>query len=311
MRGLVADDPNKGQVMWRADFRDCAVFQQQLRSMGSPCAPMAFQGWGETLSDSNPFAGFFGNDDHYLSHGSQGWGHSNYRYTMVINWTMRSSAVLTSSSRKGFGVPIEIGVFAQGTAVAQYYRDQDDDDSIGVLCPWNHDTHEFVDFCQFAVLDASTKLPLLHNGAPCVFTVPGSGSDWNQAENYSSQYFTVSQEGGFFVNGPKVITTHAGVDPLLALLMGHLCTREFSSESITNNFCPDFPLDPSTGVNYGFLAEVSLDALAGAVGGGGDTVTSFDGSGDGDGDDDGDDNLFSGGDDDDGDDDDDDDDDGD
>ena len=39
VRGLVEGDPDKGQVMWRADVRDAPIFQQQLRSMGSPYAP--------------------------------------------------------------------------------------------------------------------------------------------------------------------------------------------------------------------------------------------------------------------------------
>ena len=262
VRGLVEDDPNKGQVMWRADFRDAPAFQQQLRSMGSPYAPMAFLGWGMDMGYSNPYCGNFGNDSYYMSHGS-GWGRTMYAHTMFINWTMRNSAVITSPQglRKGFGVPIEIGVFAQGTAVAQYWLEmkpiyetdaEGNRRQVGTRQEWERHTQEFVDFVQFAVLDATTKLPLVSNGAPCVFTVPGNGASWDTSQNYSSQFFTVAQEGGFFSNGPKVITTLAGTDPLLALLMGHLCTKEFSSENICYNFHPNFPINPMQ-VSFGFF----------------------------------------------------------
>ena len=96
-----------------------------------------------------------------------GWGSRVYSHSMLINWTMRNSAVITSplGLRKGFGVPIEIGVFAQGTAVAQYYLetkpvyetryDTDEDGEthsrevqVGTRQEWEHETQEFVDFVQ-------------------------------------------------------------------------------------------------------------------------------------------------------------------
>ena len=58
---------------------------------------------------------------------------------------------------------------------------------------------------RFAVLDATTKLPLVANGAPCVFTVPGSAVAWDNSTAYSSQFFTVAQTGGFFTDGPKPV----------------------------------------------------------------------------------------------------------
>ena len=50
-----------------------------------------------------------------------------------------------------------------------------------------------------------------------------------------------------------MITTLAGTDPLLALLMAHLCTKEFSSRNICYNFHPSFPHDPTGGFSFGFF----------------------------------------------------------
>ena len=79
-------------------------------------------------------------------------------------------------------------------------------------------------------------------GAAVVFTVHGDSTDWTN--NYSTKFFDVQQRGGWFTKEPPTITTKAGVDPALALLIAHLCTKEFSTKQIKRNFNPHFPYNP-------------------------------------------------------------------
>ena len=107
------DDKDKGQILWRADFRDNPSFQQQIRNAGMSLFQMQFNGWG------NPYPSNWGDDHYYMGRG--GWDR-DYVCTLFINWTMRSGATLTSAMRTGWGFPVQIGVYAQGTAVARYYE---------------------------------------------------------------------------------------------------------------------------------------------------------------------------------------------
>merc|ERR1711972_241233 len=85
---------------------------------------------------------------------------------------------------------------------------------------------------------------------PVVFTVHGDSTDWTN--NYATKLFTVQQSGGWFTKEPPTVSTQAGVDPVLALLIAHLCTREFSTSQIKSNFHPNFPHSPM-GAVFGFF----------------------------------------------------------
>lgn len=45
---------------------------------------------------------------------------------------------------------------------------------------------------------------------------------------------------------------HKGADPVLALLIAHLCTKEFSTSQIKQNFHARFPHNPM-GAVFGFF----------------------------------------------------------
>ena len=57
---------------------------------------------------------------YYISHGG-GWDR-DYRTSLFLNWNMRTEASLSSTVRKGFGFPVKLVVYAQGTAVARYFE---------------------------------------------------------------------------------------------------------------------------------------------------------------------------------------------
>ena len=108
-----------------------------------------------------------------------------------------------------------------------------------------------MDFVQFAVCDAASGLAVVDQAQqqPVVFTVRGDSTDWTN--NYATKLFDVQQGGGGWLSkAPPTVTTKAGVDPALALLIAHLCTREFSTANIKENFHPDFPHNPM-GVVFG------------------------------------------------------------
>jgi hypothetical protein len=122
---------------------------------------------------------------------------------------------------------------------------------VGTRRRWERHEREYVDFVQFAVCDLASGQPVVDQfGAAVVFTVHGDSTDWTN--NYGTKFFDVQQRGGWFTKDPPTITTKAGVDPALALLIAHLCTKEFSTAQIKSNFHPRFPYDPLSAV-FGFF----------------------------------------------------------
>ena len=255
------DDKDKGQILWRADFRDNPSFQQQIRNAGMSLFQMQFNGWG------NPYPSNWGDDHYYMGRG--GWDR-DYVCTLFINWTMRSGATLTSAMRTGWGFPVQIGIYAQGTAVARYYEvdvpvyDQrqvgvNDDGSpvfervqVGWRSEWQKHVREYVDYVQFALLNAQTGVPvIMSDGNACVLNIPGDATDWTS--NYSTPFFTVRQQGGWFTKEPPTVDTMPGVDPTLALLMAHLMTKEYSTSAIKDAFHPHFPYHPRQGIMFGLM----------------------------------------------------------
>jgi len=115
VRGLDPNDENKGQVLWRSDFIDQPFFQQQLRDVGGSMLQFAFTGFIDSMFDRPHY-----DDGYYISHGG-GWDR-DYRTSLFLNWNMRTEASLSSTVRKGFGFPVKLVVYAQGTGVARYFE---------------------------------------------------------------------------------------------------------------------------------------------------------------------------------------------
>ena len=250
------DDKDKGQILWRADFRDNPSFQQQIRNAGMSLFQMQFNGWG------NPYPSNWGDDHYYMGRG--GWDR-DYVCTLFINWTMRSGATLTSAMRTGWGFPVQIGVYAQGTAVARYYEvdvpvyDQrqvgvNDDGSpvfervqVGVRTEWQKHVREYVDYVQFALLNAQTGVPvIMSDGNACVLNVPGDATDWTS--NYSTPFFTVRQQG-WFTKEPPTVDTHRASTPRAA---DGAPDDGYSTSAIKDAFHPHFRTTPP-GIMFGIM----------------------------------------------------------
>jgi len=186
---------------------------------------------------------------------------------LYINWTLNTHALLRTETRMGYGCDLKLGVFASGTAVARYYeveeRHEERNDEgqvtrVWYTKRWEHDVREYVDMVQFTLVTAQAgpgwqagQMLALPNGAPAVWSLPGTSSEWTN--NYDTPYFTVRQTGGWFTKDPARILTPPGLDPALCLLIGHLATSEFSAAGIKEELHPDFPYDPRGAVIFGMI----------------------------------------------------------
>merc|ERR1719146_568240 len=130
------------------------------------------------------------NDSHYMHHGG-GW-ERDYACTLYINWTCNTHATLRngpkadgSPTRPGYGCDVKLGVFACGTAVAQYFEVEDwetDEDGRRHYKGkhWEHHVKEYVDNVQFSLVTATAgpgwgegQLLSLPDGSPAVWSLPG------------------------------------------------------------------------------------------------------------------------------------------
>lgn len=193
IRGGNPEKPKQGQLLFSAGFDDKPRFTQALRQGGPlpiclrqclrQCLANCLNGpdrrvalrfhtssrscTGMQFASGLPM-GFvsdgrmWDNDSHYLSHSSLGLGRS-YAATLFLNWTMQTSAVLSTETRgahpslQAWGQPIRLNVYACGTAIARYYQDEEPvyktDDSgesrrVGVRRIWRRNVNEFVDAIQ-------------------------------------------------------------------------------------------------------------------------------------------------------------------
>ena len=254
------EKPKEGQILWEVDFHDDPYFQQYLRPSGDrarlhSCLGELFGGFCQTRVYD---------DDHYFSYGG-GWGRG-YEMTLIINWTMQSQAKLSSPNRPGYGVDLRLGVAAKGTAVARYWQERIEDyrsDSegrrihVGHHYEWRHTEREYVDCVQFALTTACAgegyaagQVVGMPDGTPAIWAVDGDSSDYQC--NYHSPFFSVTQPDAKLIESdPMRIETHACLDPAFCMLLGHLCTSEFSARAIKKAFNPDFPHNPHN-ARYGF-----------------------------------------------------------
>jgi len=65
----------------------------------------------------------------------------------------------------------------------------------------------------------------------------GNSSSWE------CPIFTASKEGGFFSGGDTSVQTKPGWDPLLGLMLAHLCSTEYSPNNVKSDFTPRWPPD--------------------------------------------------------------------
>ena len=76
---------------------------------------------------------------------------------------------------------------------------------------WQKHVREYVDYVQFALLNAQTR-PRHHERRQRLRAQrPGDATDWTS--NYSTPFFTVRQQGGWFTKEPPTVDTMRASTP--------------------------------------------------------------------------------------------------
>jgi len=254
-RGNNPEKPMQGQVLWSAAFTT-PIFQQALRKPGANALGLGLA-VGLMVGGMNrrPSDGRRWGDDGFYTRSLSGGGP-----TLFINWTMQTMADLSSSMRAGWGFPVRLRVYACGTAVARYreeriertHNEGDGKTRREVSYEWRHDTREYVDSIQFQLERADTGQPIATTtGQPAVWQIGGDINEYQA--NWTCPFFSVEQGGSWTGSEPPVVTTPAGVDPTMALMLAHLATHNFAPKGIKEALHPKFPRHPYEGLVFGIF----------------------------------------------------------
>lgn len=98
---------------------------------------------------------------------------------------------------------------------------------------WRYDHHdqEFVDWIEYKLVHDNITI--------AIFRCEGMGS----SNTWECPIFKATKEGGFFSSGDCKVETKAGWDPLLGLMLAHLCSTEYSPNNVKSDFHPAWPSD--------------------------------------------------------------------
>ncbi|GMH71351.1 hypothetical protein TrST_g3335 [Triparma strigata] len=221
------DDEKRGQVLWHSQFIDTPHFEQHV-SFGA--------------GRHERFLGFFDgydsdDDDEYygrVSHSGQFWN------KFIVKFSCRTSAKISpGKTKKGVsfrpGIDLTLNVFSKGTAVRIVTRtweeDRDEEGNVtGHHWAYHNHDQEFVDWIEY-------KLTAPGGVTVAIFRCQGTGN----SSTWECPIFKATKEGGFFSEGDCNVETKAGWDPLLGLMLAHLCSSEYSPNQIKRDFVPNFP----------------------------------------------------------------------
>jgi len=243
------NDPNDdkiGQVMWGAEFVDTPSFQQHVS-------------WGEGRHER--YLGYFdgydsdGDDQYferaypsYHSHNTHLRGrqvnHPRVYNKFLVKWSTNTYAKIrpgrcADGSQFRPGLDLVLHVFAKGTATRVTTKERvrvEHRDGEGNVVGHRWDTRfvdhdkEFVDWIEYKLTTSDGQVVV------AMWRCEGSGSlcAWN------CPIFEAHNESGWGSGSVKVQTI-AGWDPLLGLLLAHLCSTEYSPDQIMADFVPNFP----------------------------------------------------------------------
>jgi hypothetical protein len=159
----------------------------------------------------------------------------------LVKWSTRTKADITpgrTPDGMNFrpGLDLRLHVFAKGTAtrvvkrVRTTYTDEEGNSHTRVEYV-NHD-QEFVDWIEYKVTPKYDETVVL-----ALWRCDGMGRD----SSWDNPLFSAETDAGFFSDGPLTCQTKEGWDPLLGLLLAHLCSTEYSPDALKNDFVPYFP----------------------------------------------------------------------
>ena len=220
-------DEKRGQVLWHAEFRDRPHFDQHV------C-------WSQGRHER--FLGFFDgydsdDDDTYYNRIPQHSG--KFFNKFIVKFSCRTSArIRPGKTGKGVnfrpGLDLTLKVFCKGTAVRVTTRTwtarrDEEGNVIGHYWVYNNHDSEFIDWIEYK---------LVHNDiAIAIFRCEGMGN----SSSWECPIFRATKDGGFFSDGDCKVETKEGWDPLLGLMLAHLCSTEYSPNQLKADFVPQFP----------------------------------------------------------------------
>eukprot|EP00933_Yihiella_yeosuensis_P066441 TRINITY_DN70715_c0_g1_i1.p1 TRINITY_DN70715_c0_g1~~TRINITY_DN70715_c0_g1_i1.p1 ORF type:complete len:301 (-),score=53.68 TRINITY_DN70715_c0_g1_i1:87-989(-) len=217
-RGLNPEKPKKGEDLWTVKFDSSPSFDRHYKSPES----LQWDGW---LSGWGDFDGTLEEDDYYYG---QYHGGRSPDYRRIMNWTMKTHAMISPGTRSG--TPIKLEVFARGTAICYYDQFPNDDAEL----EWVQDTTEFVDRICYRVLRGEEQIA----GWAVDGERQGQGDFTTKCE-----LFDMTMKGGWM--GPiPIIQTSSSFDPTLSLIIGYMCAFEFSPSGVKVDLDCQFPKDP-------------------------------------------------------------------
>jgi len=110
-------------------------------------------------------------------------------------------------------------VFAKGTATRIITKHTSRDKETGRReTEYNDSDREFVDWIEYKLTPANDESICI-----ALWRCDGMGRD----SSWDNPLFSAHNDSGFFSDGPVTCQTKEGWDPLLGLLLAHLCTTEY------------------------------------------------------------------------------------
>lgn len=225
------EDKNIGECLWGAEFTDKLKFDYKQKVKGQPWqqAALRFAGFSTDHYDSD-------DDDFYSNHSrNRECCRGDFEGTIVSKWQMNTSAVLyggdTPRTKTMEGEKMILKVYSKGTVITNYYLQENVDSEGHVSHQTNKKEVEFIDRIEY-------RLEFRGN-VVYTWVEPGdSGHDDTSATGdwtVSNPLYDITYKGGFFKSSYSIISTKAGVDPALAMLVGHLVATEYSNAAIKSD----------------------------------------------------------------------------
>eukprot|EP00520_Triparma_pacifica_P006987 CAMPEP_0118672374 /NCGR_PEP_ID=MMETSP0785-20121206/22506_1 /TAXON_ID=91992 /ORGANISM="Bolidomonas pacifica, Strain CCMP 1866" /LENGTH=474 /DNA_ID=CAMNT_0006567331 /DNA_START=939 /DNA_END=2360 /DNA_ORIENTATION=- len=216
------DDEKRGQVLWRSKFTDTPQFQQHLS-------------WSKGCHER--FLGFFDGyesdeDDYYYDQVSP--NSSRLFNKFLIKFSCHTSVkIAPGKTNKGVnfrpGLDLTLRVFSKGTAVRKVTRhwvqERDPETNEVTGGHWNYNCHdrEFVDWIEYKLVKDDI----------CIAVWRCQGMEGRSS--WDCPIFSATKDGDLNVQ------TKEGWDPLLGLMLAHLCATEYSPDNVKSDFSPDWP----------------------------------------------------------------------
>lgn len=226
----------RGEIMYSARFASEATFQNQIRPPET-AAPIAFTSF-MTATDAT----YAVDDWHYVELANRHGGQRLADRVLICKWAMQTKVTIMPQKRTGSHAggkgSMVLNVFITGTTVRSYSW------LLGVPSTQNQGT--IVDNCHHVddkYIDAIDYQLMLPDGqSAAMWRVAGDVEGNGQQLFVDSPLFSLAKKGGWSaLQSEKTISTKPAFDPLLGLLVGHICETEFCVRVLKDRHEAKFP----------------------------------------------------------------------